>query len=81
LVIEVAETSVESDRQTKIPRYAQAGIPEVWLVNLPGDAVERYREPGAEGYADIRTAKRGETLTPVRLPSVVLKVDDILGRE
>ena len=81
LVIEVAETSVESDRQTKIPRYAQAGIPEVWLVDLPGDAVERYREPGAEGYADIRTAKRGETLTPVRLPSVVLKVDDILGRE
>lgn len=79
LVIEVAETSVESDRQTKIPLYARAGIPEAWLVSLPADAIESYRTPGAEGYADIRTAKRGETLTPLRLPSITLRVDDILG--
>ncbi len=79
LVIEVAETSVESDRQTKMPLYARAGIPEAWLVNLPADAIESYRTPGAESYADIRTAKRGETLTPLRLPSITLRVDDILG--
>ncbi len=64
LVIEVAEASVESDRQTKVPLYARTGIPEAWLVNLPADAIECYREPGAGGYADIRRAKRGETLTP-----------------
>lgn len=72
---------MDSDRQTKIPLYAQAGIPEVWLVNLPADAIERYREPGAGGYADVRTVKRGETLMPVRLPGVSLKVEGILGSE
>ncbi|TMI76710.1 MAG: Uma2 family endonuclease [Bacillati bacterium ANGP1] len=79
LVIEVADASLESDRRTKIPLYARTGIPEAWLVNLPADTIESYREPGAEGYADIRTAKRGETLTPVRLPSFTLRVDDVLG--
>jgi Uma2 family endonuclease len=79
LVIEVADTSIEWDRQTKIPLYGRVGIPEAWLVNLPADCIECYRKPEGAGYADVRTAKRGETLTPVRLPSITLSVDDILG--
>jgi len=39
LVIEVADTSVERDRD-KLRLYAQAGVPEVWLVNLPEDGIE-----------------------------------------
>jgi Uma2 family endonuclease len=79
LVIEVGDTSVDADRRTKIPLYARAGIPEAWLVNLPADAVECYREPTGEGYADLRTAQRGETLTPLQVPGIALRVDDILG--
>src|SRR5712691_10205844 len=32
VVVEVAETSLEYDREEKIPRYAQVRIPEVWLL-------------------------------------------------
>jgi Uma2 family endonuclease len=35
LIVEVADTSVDYDRNIKLPIYAQANIPEVWLVNLP----------------------------------------------
>ena len=31
LLVEVADTSLASDRDVKVPRYARAGIPEVWL--------------------------------------------------
>lgn len=79
LVIEVGDTSVDSDRQTKIPLYTRAGVPEAWLVNLPADTVEVYRDPRAESYASIQTAKRGETITPLQLPSITLEVDNILG--
>ena len=79
LVIEVGDTSFEADRRTKIPLYSRTGIPEAWLVNLPADTIECYREPTSEGYADIRTVQRGETLTPVRLPGITLRVDAILG--
>src|SRR5215212_3778153 len=45
LIIEVADSSVEYDRDIKIPLYAQASIPEVWLVNLPKETIEIYTQP------------------------------------
>ena len=34
LLVEVADSSLAFDRGTKLPRYAAAGIPEVWIANL-----------------------------------------------
>jgi Uma2 family endonuclease len=79
LVIEVADTSLESDRERKIPLYALAGIREAWLANLPADVLEIYREPRAGTYADVRTARRGDTATPLAFPNLTLRVDEILG--
>ena len=79
LVIEVADTSVESDRQVKIPLYAQAGVPEAWLVNLPAERIEVYRDPAGGGYADVTNVSGGETLTPFLLPDARLSVADVLG--
>ncbi len=79
LAVEVADTSVDYDRSVKIPLYAGAGIPEAWLVNLPADLVEVFREPRRGRYTEIRTARRGETLTPLPLAGLTLQVDDILG--
>ncbi len=56
LLIEVADSSLRYDREVKIPRYARAGIPEVWLVDLGGSALSIYRKPGASGYAQVSKA-------------------------
>src|SRR3989442_3481508 len=45
LVIEVADASLEHDRDVKIPLYAAAGVPEGWLLNLPADAPTPYPAP------------------------------------
>jgi len=79
LVIEVSDTTVAYDRDVKMPLYAQAGIPEAWLVNLPADRIEVHTKPGPDGYADVRIAQRGETLSPLLLDGVTLQVDEILG--
>ena len=79
LIIEVGDSSVAADRRAKLPRYARAGIAEVWLVNLPGDAIEIYRSPREGHYQDVRTARRGETIAPLAFPDLVLRVDEILG--
>lgn len=42
LIVEVAYTSLAYDRETKLPLYAEAGIPEAWLVDLTTDAIEVY---------------------------------------
>jgi Uma2 family endonuclease len=79
LIIEIADTTVEDDRTRKIPLYARAGIPESWLVDLPGEAIEVYRDPAQDGYRDVRTVRRGQTLAPLAFPGVTLTADEILG--
>jgi Uma2 family endonuclease len=79
LLVEVADSSLQHDRHDKLPRYAAAGIPEIWLVNLPGDAVEIYRDPREGRYRDLRTARRGATIAPLAFPDLTLRVDEILG--
>jgi hypothetical protein len=79
LVVEVADSSVGYDRDIKIPRYARAGVPEVWLVDLAADRIEVYRQPAAERYAYVRAASRGEMLSPLHFPNVTLATDEILG--
>jgi hypothetical protein len=40
--VEVVDTALEYDRGVKLLRYAQAGIPEVWLVDLNADVIWVY---------------------------------------
>lgn len=79
LLVEVADTSQDRDRVVKLPRYAQAGIPEVWIVDLAGGVVDIHREPSAGEYRVSRHARRGEDVAPATFPDVVLAVNDILG--
>ena len=78
LVVEVADSSLEYDRQTKAHVYGRAGIQETWVRNLPEDCIERFTGPGAEGYARHSVHRRGETLAPASLPGLELAVADLL---
>ncbi len=79
LLIEVADTTVHSDRQIKIPLYARAEVPEIWLVNLPRKIVEVYTAPKNGKYQVVRKAGKSETLSPIVLPELKIKVSDIIG--
>jgi len=79
LIVEVADTSAPYDRAVKIPLYAQAGIPEVWLADLPGDFVGVFASPVNGRYQNVREARRGETLTLSSLAEITVRIDDLLG--
>ena len=81
LLVEVAESSLEYDRGYKLTLYAEAGIPDYWIVNLPKGVVEVYTEPdpGAGKYQSVRIARRDETL---QLPGELngsMAVNEVLG--
>lgn len=78
LIIEVAETTLDFDREVKAALYAGAGVPEVWLVDLPGDRVEVHREPGPTGYRDVTSHGRSTVLRPGALPEIEVSVDAVL---
>jgi Uma2 family endonuclease len=79
LVIEVSLTSEEYDCEIKIPLYARHGIRETWLVDLEGDAIEVYQDPGPEGYRQTLRVRRGERLAPEAFPELELLSEDVLG--
>lgn len=79
IVIEVADTSASFDRNRKFPKYAQAGIPEAWLVDLKRDVVELHSDPAENGYSLVKTYRRGESLVSGVIPAIELSIDEILG--
>ena len=79
LVVEVAETSPDYDREVEVLLYARAGVPEVWLVDLQGDKIETYRKPSSQGYSQVRRARRGQRVTLETFPALELSVEEILG--
>ena len=79
LIIEVADTSAEFDRGVKFQRYAAAGIPEAWLIDLNNDRVEVHFAPQASAYSRANIYQRGENAVSRTIPEIELAVDNILG--
>ena len=78
LIIEVADSSLDYDREVKAHIYGRAGIPETWVLNLPRDCIERFLGPGPDGYGQHTVLRRGEKVSPVSLPDLELAVEDLL---
>lgn len=77
LVVEVADSSLRFDRGIKLPLYAAAGVPEVWIVDLEHDRVEIHRSPEDGAFTDSVTV----TVGPVwlsEIPEVELEIREIL---
>ncbi len=79
LVIEVSDTTLDYDRDVKTKLYAQAGIPETWVVDLNGERLLVFREPERGEYAQMTTLRRGTEATPSAFPEVILRVEALLG--
>lgn len=79
LVIEVSDSTLSYDRNEKLPRYARAGIPEVWIANRPNRRIEAYSNPANGEYATVRHYGPGESISPQAFPDIVLEVDRITG--
>jgi Uma2 family endonuclease len=79
LLVEVSDSTLAYDRNTKGPLYAQAGILDYWIVNLVDGQIEVYREPSPEGYTSIGIKRRGDSIQLLAFPGVAIAVTDILG--
>ena len=80
LVVEVADSSLRYDRAEKMPRYARAGIPEAWLVDVTARAVIVHTEPGPGGYARERVFRPGAEIESTAVAGLRVAVEEIIGR-
>lgn len=83
LVIEVSDSSVRKDRKVKLGIYAQAGVPEYWIVNVAAECIEVYRDPDVETgtYRQTTTVKPGAKLKPADLPGPTIDVAELFAED
>jgi len=79
LLVEIADSSLSYDRNTKLPLYAKAGIPEYWIVDLIHREIVVHRDPNRSRYRSVQRLKHGDSIAPVAFPDDVLAVADLLG--
>ena len=78
LVVEISDTTLRTGQEVKLPLYARAGIREAWLMNLPEDRIEVYREPAPEGYRSITLVPRDGAVSPLAFPDVTIPCAELL---
>jgi Uma2 family endonuclease len=79
LVIEISHTTLRFDTRIKAPLYAEAGILEYWILNIPQNVLEVFTEPVNGRYTKHEILKHGQTVSPLAFPEVTFRVDEILG--
>ena len=78
LVVEVSDTTVAYDKSVKLPRYAEAGIAEVWLADLDSETVEVHSRPGPGGYRRTTRYTRGDRVESATHSGLVFDADEAL---
>jgi len=78
LLIEVADTSLETDHQMKLPLYAKAGIAEVWIIDLLDRQVEVYQQPTKRRYQSVQWFNESDQVVSRAFPKIPFQVNEIL---
>jgi len=85
LVVEISETTLRKDRTIKVHLYAQAGVPDYWIVNLVDRQLEVHRAPGPDParrgrfrYANVTIVPESGSMAPLAAPESPVAVADLL---
>jgi Uma2 family endonuclease len=77
LIVEVADTSLRYDLQTKAPTYAKLGLREYWVIDAVSLVTSIHRDPGPDGYPPPREAGPHEMLEPMLAPHLAVRLADL----
>jgi Uma2 family endonuclease len=78
LVGEVSDSTLAYDLRDKALLYARAGIPEYWVLDIAGRRLIVHRQPGQDGYADIRAYAEGEEAATLSRAKATVRVSELM---
>lgn len=85
LIVEISDTTLRKDRTIKAHLYAQAGLPDYWILNLVDRQLEVHRDPGPDPsrrgrfrYADVTIVPEAGNMAPLAAPGSPIAVADLL---
>lgn len=75
LIIEVADSTLLSDRRQKALIYSKAGIQDYWILDVNTDQIYQFREPGTTGYKQESILSKDSPLVPLEFPTIQIAPD------
>jgi Uma2 family endonuclease len=78
-LIEIADSTLDKDLGSKQKIYAQANIPEYWVMNVQQQQIIVLRDPQADTYQSQQRYTHG-TIAAIAFPAIELSVDALLAR-
>lgn len=79
LVVEVSDSSLQTDQKVKVPLFAHYGIPEVWIVDGVHERLHVYRSPKGSQYTDIVSMDHPGILALAALADVTVDLSNLFG--
>ena len=82
LVIEISDSTLKYDRETKLSLYAEAGVNNYWIVNLVENHLEVYTNPFSSdsnkfGYRNKSIILPNENIEVPNFPNFILELNSI----
>jgi Uma2 family endonuclease len=77
LLIEVADTSLDYDREHKLPRYAASNIAEVWIIDVDQQIVEQYSQPMQGQYTQIHKVLFGNPIRSKTMQQITFTTEQL----
>jgi Uma2 family endonuclease len=77
LVIEVSDATLAYDVRIKVPLYARHGVPECWVLDLPGGLLRRFAAPEGDAYTDTSVIERPASMALPGLPGCTLDLSGV----
>ena len=81
LLIEVADSSLEYDRNTKDKLYSRAGILEYWIIDLKARQLRRYTGCTESSYREEAVLVEGEVVSPIAFPALTISISELFTRK
>ena len=72
LIVEVSDTTLSIDMGLKLRIYAEAGVPEYWVVDVEGRVIHQMWGPSDEGYAERRKIGFGAVIEAATVEGVTV---------
>jgi Uma2 family endonuclease len=74
LVVEIADTSLAYDLQTKASLYASHGVREYWVINAATLVTKLHTQPSGATYATITEIAPGALIAPALVPALAVSL-------
>lgn len=78
LIIEVADSSLKYDRETKGKAYARSGIADYWVLDVNERKLHVFREPTQDGFQSEVILFEEASVSPLQFPALEIALQDML---